>query len=217
MAETIETITVAHVLEIGPGKKPQAHLIFPKAHITTLDIDTTVPADIHADARHLPDSLHGQFDVVFASHVLEHFPAHETLEVLKEWVKALRPMGQLHVIVPSLEWAAEEILSEQPSPALIGHLYSDSTTPWNVHRTGFTLPMLRHYVRAAGLSVIMAGSGLYPIQHAGQVYRAEQHYVIGVKIGGSNGTQETSRQVDAKSSQDHGQRRANRKGQTRRV
>ena len=40
------------------------------------------------------------FDLIYASHVLEHIPWYKTEEVLKEWVRILKPGGQLEVWVP---------------------------------------------------------------------------------------------------------------------
>lgn len=169
------------VLEIGAGPKPQAQVILPHAKIETMDVDKTYnPTYLH-DAATMPEELHGVFDVVFASHVLEHFPWYQSLDVLREWRKALKVGGHLHVFVPSLEWAAEQILSEKPSKAIYGHLYAGSISQWDVHKAGFTLRGLRALFEHTPLSVVMAGSGPYPIRILGEIMRAEQHYVIGVR------------------------------------
>lgn len=51
------------------------------------------------DARALP-YLSGAFDVVFASNILEHFPAGETIAVLHEWWRVVKPGGTLELVVP---------------------------------------------------------------------------------------------------------------------
>jgi len=43
------------------------------------------------------------FDLLYSSHVLEHFHRKETLNVLKEWVRVLKPDGIIRLSVPSLE------------------------------------------------------------------------------------------------------------------
>ncbi len=40
------------------------------------------------------------FELVYASHVLEHVPWYQTEEVLREWVRILRPGGMLEIWVP---------------------------------------------------------------------------------------------------------------------
>lgn len=169
------------VLEIGPNVKPQAQLIpsFEGAKILTLDVDENFKPDIVADAGDLPPELFGKFDGVLASHVLEHFSYWRTIEVLKSWGSLLKPGGELHILVPSLEWAARQILSEQPSPATISHLYAGQTTPWDVHLNGFTMRKLRQLFEHIGLNVRIARTAPYPIRAAdGNVYEAEQHYVV---------------------------------------
>jgi predicted SAM-dependent methyltransferase len=43
------------------------------------------------------------FDVVYHSHVLEHFPKNQAVNFLKECYRVLRPEGILRVVVPDLE------------------------------------------------------------------------------------------------------------------
>lgn len=179
--KTIETPVKLRVLEIGAGPKPQAKKLLPDTFIETMDIDPQYKPTYLHDAATIPQELYGKFDLVFASHVLEHFPWYETHNVLVEWRKALRVGGELHVLVPSLEWAAEQILSGHPSKAINGHLYAGSQTQWDVHKAGFTLPILRAHFEHARLAVALAESGPYPIAISGEIMRAEQHYIIGRK------------------------------------
>ncbi|NMC34398.1 MAG: hypothetical protein GYA36_18390, partial [Veillonellaceae bacterium] len=132
------------VLEIGAGPKPGAIQIWPDAIIETMDADKQYnPTYLH-DAATMPEELYDKYDVLLASHVLEHFPHWKTLEVLKEWVKAVKPgTGSVHIVVPSFEWAAEQALSEHPSPGTLPHLFGGITTPWDVHMTAFTMRHLR--------------------------------------------------------------------------
>lgn len=101
------------VVEIGANVKPQAQFVpsFEGAKILTLDVDEKQNPDIIADAALMPGELHGQLDGLLASHVLEHFSYWQTENVLNGWVECLKPGGELHILVPSLEWAAREVLS----------------------------------------------------------------------------------------------------------
>lgn len=167
------------ILEIGPGAKPQACLIWPGEPIETMDADKQYqPTYVH-DARTIPEELKGKYDAVFASHILEHIPYVQTVDALKEWASAVKPGGEVHVIVPSLEWVAEQILAEKPSIAMLPHLYAGQVTPWDIHLAGFTLRHLRVCMEAAGIAVERAKTGPYPITVVGNVYEAEQHYAMG--------------------------------------
>lgn len=64
-----------NVLIIGPGQGLDAHILKWRGYdVTTLDIDGTFNPDIIASAHDLSMFKDHQFDVVIASHVLEHLP-----------------------------------------------------------------------------------------------------------------------------------------------
>lgn len=102
------------LLDIGCGEI-EPHF-GPEYKITRLDNDPEVKPDILADARALPFNAN-QFDVVFASHVLEHFSFKWSINVLKEWTRVLKVGGELRLVVPNLEWAAENILKAKEGKA----------------------------------------------------------------------------------------------------
>lgn len=171
------------VLEIGPNVKPQARYIpgWENAEVLTMDADPNLKPDIVADARRMPDELAGQFDGLLASHVLEHFPWWDVENVLTSWLTVLKPGGEIHIVVPSLEWAAREILSEHTSRAMIPHLYAGVTTPWDVHLSGYTMRYLRALFDKVDIAVVAARSGEYTLMVLGNPMQAEQHYVKGIK------------------------------------
>jgi predicted SAM-dependent methyltransferase len=169
------------VLEIGANVKPQAQLIWKDAKVLTLDIDPNMKPDIVADAGNMPEELHGRFDGILASHVLEHFSYWREQDILKSWIACLKEGGELHIVVPSAEWAAREVLSENPSPALHGHMLAGQVNGWDVHLNIFTMRKLRSLFERVGLSVTRARTGEYWLHYNGKEYKAEQHYICGVK------------------------------------
>lgn len=177
-------IAVKEVLEIGANVHPQAKQIpgWENAHVLTLDIDAEQHPDIVADAAQMPDELENRFDGIFASHVLEHFSYWKTDEVLSGWARCLKPGGELHILVPSWEWAAREVLSERPSPAVLPHSFAGHVNQWDVHLAMFTMRKLRHLFQKAGLSVTHAKTMTYQIR-VGDLgeFPAEEHYICGVK------------------------------------
>lgn len=52
----------------------------------------------------------GQFDVVYHSHVLEHFPKDQAATFIKECFRVLKPGGVIRVVVPDLEGIIREYI-----------------------------------------------------------------------------------------------------------
>lgn len=46
-----------------------------------------------------------------ASHILEHFPHEKVLDVVREWVRVLKPGGVIRIAVPDFKWIAEKYLA----------------------------------------------------------------------------------------------------------
>jgi predicted SAM-dependent methyltransferase len=172
------------VLEIGANAKPQAQYVeaWKDAKVLTLDVDEKQKPDILADAGDMPPELYGKLDGLLASHVLEHFSYWQTDAILAGWIKCLKEGGEIHVLVPSLEWAARQVLSESPSPAIYAQLFAGQVNQWDVHLTGFTMRKLRALFERAGISVHTARTGVYHLRVStlGE-FEAEQHYIAGVK------------------------------------
>lgn len=76
-------------LEIGPNKRRIEGF-------ETLDIQPGPLVDHVADCRTLPFP-NGSFDLVYASHVIEHVAWFETAAMLGEWARVLAPGGALEV------------------------------------------------------------------------------------------------------------------------
>jgi len=66
----------------------------------TLDIIGRRNVDYVYDAAKPLPFKDNTFDLIYASHVLEHIPWYKVKEVLKEWVRILKPGGVLEVWVP---------------------------------------------------------------------------------------------------------------------
>lgn len=80
-------------LEIGPG--PQRIEGFESLNIVGgRNVDYVCNA-----SKRLPFRT-GTFQIVYASHVLEHIPWYQTERVLTEWVRVLAPGGRLEIWVP---------------------------------------------------------------------------------------------------------------------
>lgn len=167
------------ILEIGANVKPQAQEIYPNDKIVIMDVDKDLKPDILMDAGKM--TYKNKFDAILASHVLEHFPYHDTFSVLERWRDALVKGGKLHILVPSWEWSARQVLSESPSKALWGHTFAGLTNEWDVHKCMFTMRNLRYLFDKVGLNVTEARTTKYTLMIYGERMEAEQHYVVGEK------------------------------------
>lgn len=82
------------LLEIGPGSKRLPSF-------ETLNAVGGPHIDYVADAAHRLPFATDTFELIYGSHVLEHIPWYRTVEVLKEWIRILKPGGHLEIWVPN--------------------------------------------------------------------------------------------------------------------
>jgi SAM-dependent methyltransferase len=112
-----------------------------------LDIDPRCNPDILADIMDMGEI--GKFDVVFSSHVVEHFYEFQLAKVFSEFKRVLNDDGVIVVIVPDLEGveATDEVLylsyGNYPITGL-DMIYGIPTEDnlYMGHHTGFTSPRL---------------------------------------------------------------------------
>jgi len=116
--------------------------------------------DLISDLHHLP-LPDGCADEVLAVHVVEHFWRWEVVDVLKEWVRVLKPGGRLILECPNLKSACEAFLADPEKAAGPGPegqrtmwvFYGDPRwqDPLMVHRWGYTPKSLAQVMCEAGL------------------------------------------------------------------
>jgi predicted SAM-dependent methyltransferase len=117
-----------------------------------VDMRDDVNADYRCDVRSLPFATES-FDVVFSSHTLEHFEHKQISSVLDEWVRVLKPGGDMRLIVPDLSVAAKQLLDGNISQDTWNVLYGEQNERWNFHRTGFTPKILQELLESKGLKI----------------------------------------------------------------
>jgi SAM-dependent methyltransferase len=117
--------------------------------------------DVLCDLRRLEPFADGSAEEVLAVHVVEHFWRWEVLDVLKEWVRVLRPGGRMVLECPNLLTACEELLKNPEAAAGTGMeaqrtmwvFYGDPRwqDPLMTHRWNYTPQSLAALMREAGL------------------------------------------------------------------
>lgn len=117
--------------------------------------------DVICDLRELTPFEDNSADEILSVHVVEHFWRWEVLDVLKEWVRILKPGGTMILECPNLLSAAQELLKNPAAGAGPGPegqrtmwvFYGDPgwQDPHMVHRWGYTPLSLARLMHEAGL------------------------------------------------------------------
>jgi predicted SAM-dependent methyltransferase len=98
------------------------------------------------------------FDQLYASHVLEHFDyLNELVNVLKEWMRVLKPGGLLHVSVPDLDVLAKlfvdrEALTMKDRFAVMRMIFGGHVDKHDYHLVGLNQEFLADVLRIAGFT-----------------------------------------------------------------
>ena len=117
--------------------------------------------DVLCDLRRLDVFETDSADEILSVHVVEHFWRWEVLDVLREWLRVLRPGGVMILECPNLATACAELLKgpdQFAGPGAEGQrtmwvLYGDPKwqDPLMVHRWGYTPQSLQRLMEEAGL------------------------------------------------------------------
>lgn len=109
-----------------------------------------------------------------AIHVVEHFWRWEVVDVLKEWVRVLKPGGKMILECPNLISACEAVLADPDKATLPGPegqrsmwvLYGDPSwrDPLMVHRWGYTPRSLAQVMFEAGLRELRQEPAQYKLR-----------------------------------------------------
>lgn len=160
------------ILHVGPGhrnngaKLPAAFLGSDWQEIR-LDIDPANEPDIVGSMLDMALVADASVDAIYSAHNIEHVYAHEVPQVLKEFLRVLKPDGFLVVTCPDLQTVCQLVAEDKLNDAAYtsqagpitpldilyghgaalaaGHLYM-------AHKTGFTLKTLTQALHATGFA-----------------------------------------------------------------
>lgn len=140
-----------------------------------VDLDPACHPDILADLTDMREVIpDGSADVIYCSHVLEHFHDHQVPLVLREFARILRKDGVAVLRVPDLARAARELDAEDPErpfyhssagpisalDVIYGHRRSiEEGNHFMAHKTGFTEASLARRMLAAGFGEVQTVPG----------------------------------------------------------
>jgi predicted SAM-dependent methyltransferase len=120
---------------------------------TNLDIVSTVIADMHANALSIPLPQES-CEIIYASHVLEHFSRHLTLAALTHWRSLLIPGGILRLSVPNFDAIVKRFLITGNVVEVMGLLYGGQQSMANAHYITFTKNSLDYDLMKVGFKDI---------------------------------------------------------------
>jgi len=107
--------------------------------------------DVVCDASRLDKFDDGCAEVVYASHLLEHFWDRDVPDVLREWCRVLAPGGVLRLAVPDFEQIAKRYIGTADLLEVQGLVYSRPDYPEDAHRSAWDFTKLKSALDAAGL------------------------------------------------------------------
>lgn len=175
------------VLDIGcSAGNPAAESILEfieDKRITRLDIDPAVaPEVLHDITLPLPEDLQGKFDIVVAAHVLEHIRRADVTQVLRNIVTAVREMGEVWILVPSLEWASDQIRVGRDNEVVQRVVFGNQDDPYQFNHCGFTLNALRTHAEVCGMLVRKAYQSPRVMTLYDKQWTTVQNVVIGMRL-----------------------------------
>ncbi|MBK1647616.1 methyltransferase [Rhabdochromatium marinum] len=109
--------------------------------------------DLVADVARLEIIPDATADLIYASHVLEHFGRWEFRAVLTEWRRVLKPGGLLRLAVPDFAVCAKLYYEHGLSDGLnglIGLICGGQRDEMDYHKMIFDEPFLKHELQGLG-------------------------------------------------------------------
>lgn len=145
------------VLVIGPGQGLDTEILkWRGCQVTTFDIDETFRPDIIGSCHEMPMFGNARFDVVIASHVLEHLPLPYLDRALAEIARVGRhaifylPVAGRHAMLrfapgfKGIDWAAIiDVCKFWERPDGVSAAYCSGQHYWELGYRGFTVSDLR--------------------------------------------------------------------------
>ena len=130
-------------LNVGCGNR--------KIHgFVNIDLNPSCEPDVVASCGSIPSEYH-YADLIYACHVLEHYPRMQIPDLLSHWYACLTSGGVLRIAVPDFE-SIFELYQQDPKSLkdLQGFLYGGQKTEYDYHHVAFNFYTLQALLNEAG-------------------------------------------------------------------
>lgn len=134
-------------LHLGCGKRYIPGFV----HIDAIPFDHVDHVASIDNLSFIPDN---SVDTIYNCHVLEHFKRRDTVKVLKEWYRVIKPGGILRVSVPDFQPIAALYCKHQDLKMVLGPLYGGQDYLYNIHYNVFDFITLKNYLIEAGFESV---------------------------------------------------------------
>jgi hypothetical protein len=148
-----------------------------------LDIDPSTDPDILQDiAVPIPKKYHGKYDVVYASHVLEHVSFWAALPVVTNLLSLLKVGGDIIILVPDIEFACKQILNGICDLSVMAMIWGSEENEWFYHKGGFTRNALALMAQNLKLQLLALTSAPLYVYINNKEYVSSQHVLVARKV-----------------------------------
>lgn len=130
-------------LHLGCGKR----FIPGFKHIDVVDFPHI---DVVSSVDRLSMIADNSCDLVYSCHVLEHFHQKVIVDVLKEWLRVLKPGGILRISVPDMRNLFKVYDETDDLSLILGPIFGKGDYLYNIHYTGFDFKTLKDALELAG-------------------------------------------------------------------
>jgi predicted SAM-dependent methyltransferase len=122
-----------------------------------IDMRPEVAPDVVGDITSINSTYDNEVELIYACHVLEHFPLEPFpfqpktyFDVLRDWYAALKPGGVLRLAVPDLQAAFEHFLTTRDLASIRALLYGGQKYDYDFHYHGWTADTLSNDLMKMG-------------------------------------------------------------------
>ena len=119
-----------------------------------VDLQDILDVDVVADCSDLHMFKDDSVSEVYASNILEHFKHLDSVNVLKEWCRILKPGSTCWISVPDMDANFRLYKQYGLVPWVVNIIWGDQYHPYAFHYVNFTFASLAKCVLDAGFSDI---------------------------------------------------------------